>query len=122
VRRSQAASRANRDLATVKRDVLIPRASVNGRPACERCGIYADTLDASHRLPQSASSVRNKDRHRPSALMLLCRTCHGDAHAHPTIAYAAGWFVRRGEDPAAVPVRYRGRLRLLDDHGGVRPA
>lgn len=45
--------------------------------------------------------------------------CHGWIGAHPTESYARGWLVRGSFDPAAIPVRYRGRLVLLDDDGDV---
>lgn len=34
----------------------------------------------------------------------LSRAAHAWCHQHPGSAYAAGWFVETGHDPAAVPV------------------
>lgn len=44
--------------------------------------------------------------------------CHGWITGHPAAASEDGWTVRRGEDPAAVPVAYRdGQRYLLNDLG-----
>lgn len=51
----------------------------------------------------------------------VCAGCHGFFHAHPAHAYEAGWLVRSVDDPAVVPVSYRGRWVTLDASGGVTP-
>lgn len=48
-----------------------------------------------HRLPRSASSVRNVHRHDPDVLLAVCRACHSFIHQNPDVAYEAGWLIRR---------------------------
>lgn len=48
-----------------------------------------------HRLPRSASSVRNENRHDPELLLALCNCCHMAVHAEPTLSYEKGWLIRR---------------------------
>lgn len=49
--------------------------------------------------------------------------CHGLIHQNPTLAYANGWSVRSGHDPATQPVQLAGRgLCLLAPDGRAVPA
>lgn len=49
-----------------------------------------------HKLPRSASSVRDEHRHDPDRLLAVCSLCHLYIHSNPSIAYERGWLVRRG--------------------------
>lgn len=43
--------------------------------------------------------------------------CHGWVETHRTEAYLSGMLVKRGTDPATVPLRWRGRRVLLTHDG-----
>lgn len=70
---------------------------------CEICG-RARYNNIQHRLPLSAGGTWDIPN-----LLAVCGNgnvdgCHGLIHQHSTTAYANGWSVRRGTDPAAMPV------------------
>ena len=49
--------------------------------------------------------------------------CHGFVTVNPEAAHAEGWHVQPWEDPAKVPVLWRGTDRVyLDQFGGMVPA
>lgn len=50
-----------------------------------------------------------------------CRTCHGWAHNHPTVAKVNGWIVPTWEQPATVPVQRQGVWVELTPDGGYTP-
>jgi len=87
------------------------------RAVCEVCG---------NRPGQSWHHRKNRSqggRWTPANGLHVCGDgttgCHGWIGANPAESYKNGWLVRSTFDPAAIPVRYRGRLVLLDDDGGV---
>ena len=88
--------------------------------ACEMCGLAYPT-NAHHRknLSQGGEDVL-------SNLLHLCGSgttgCHGWVTEHPAISYIKGWSVRRGVDPASMPVWYRGSRVKLDDLGNLEDA
>lgn len=55
--------------------------------------------------------------------MMLCghgtAGCHGWVESNPNAAEAEGWHVRPWQDPAEIPVLYRGALALLTEDGKV---
>lgn len=61
------------------------------------CGRVA--VHTHHRLMRSQGGG-----HELANLLHLCAGHHIDTHAHPERSYRLGWLVRRGNDPAAVPV------------------
>ncbi|WP_083213337.1 HNH endonuclease [Mycobacterium malmoense] len=91
-----------------------------GDHVCEVCGLeFAN--NAHHRKNKSQGGQDDL-----SNLLLLCGSgttgCHGWITEHPAEAYAKGWSVRSTDDPADVPVLYRGSWIRLDDLGNVHPA
>lgn len=48
-----------------------------------------------HRLPRSASSVRNVERHDPELLLATCMACHEHVETHRAEALERGWLVSR---------------------------
>jgi 5-methylcytosine-specific restriction enzyme A len=56
----------------------------------------------------------------PSNLLDLCAvTCHRWVESNRAESYDAGWLVRGAQNPAEVPVLYRGQWVFLDDTGLV---
>jgi hypothetical protein len=55
----------------------------------------------------------------PSAGLLLCGGCHRRSESHREEAYEHGWLVRQTDDPAMVPVLYRGTNVYLDEFGNM---
>lgn len=67
---------------------------------CLRCG--GRGTDWHHRRKRN---VKDRHQHCPCNGVLLCRTCHRWAHAHPALAVKTGFIVSSYEnDPGAVPV------------------
>lgn len=61
----------------------------------------------------------SRQLNRPSNLVAACFFCNGWFEDHPEEARAAGWKLRRTDDPTMVAVKYPdGRRWLLDDEGG----
>lgn len=82
---------------------------------CEGCGI-ARATNIHHRQYLSRGG-----QHTLTNTLHLCGTgntsgCHGRAH---TDGSDIGWSVHRWEDPALIPVDYRGQLRWLTDEGSA---
>lgn len=75
-----------------------------------------------HRAPRQMGGTRDPRYNSPSNLLVVCGSgthgCHGLIESHRLGAYAAGWLVRRGQDPARMPVVIRGEgLVLLTPDG-----
>ncbi|QHF24120.1 hypothetical protein GTU73_08920 [Rathayibacter sp. VKM Ac-2804] len=97
------------------------RLAVEARSAgmCEGCGLRRAT-EVHHRKFRSRGGDNAVEN-----LLHLCGSgnhsgCHGAAHGSPPTperCSAIGWAVRADEDPLAVPVIYRGRLRHLTADG-----
>lgn len=93
---------------------------------CVPCG---DPLYGRRGIEWSVSHRKLRSQggdNRLSNLMLSCGNgisgCEGSIHAHPERAGAAGWMVRRDEDPAQVPLEHSGLGHgRLDDGGGWTP-
>jgi hypothetical protein len=93
---------------------LVERAS----GACEVCGSRSAN-NAHHRKNLSQGGT-----HELSNLLLLCGSgttlCHGWITEHPGAAKREyGWSVWRSDEPADVPVLYRGQWVKLDNDGNV---
>lgn len=84
---------------------------------CIVCGRTGDSFH--HRQGRGGP-----DPHRLSNIALFCgdgvRGCHGDAHAHPSAAYAYGRMVPRLgiRTPEETPVLTHHGWVLLDNNGG----
>lgn len=81
--------------------------------ACERCDA-AVAIDMHHRKNRSQSG-----KWHPANIMHLCRLCHVEITSEPKKSTQAGWTVPERENPADVPVVYRGRRALLNDRCNV---
>ncbi len=116
--RTQAA-KARRDTGPTadQRAVVLDRAL----GCCEICGdrLYVwprgwiQPHSIHHRQPRQMGGTSRADINSPANLLLLCddgteRSCHRHIESHRAEAYAAGWLVRAGADPAAVPVHLEG--------------
>ena len=92
---------------------------------CARCGASLECTGGSRHHRKLRGHCRKDERHTPANIVLLCGSgttgCHGWVHAHPALAYEAGWLVHSYEDPRKIPVRHRryGVVLLADDGGTV---
>jgi hypothetical protein len=75
-----------------------------------------------HRQPRGMGGTSRPDVHAAYQLLLLCGSgitgCHGRVERLRETAYAAGWLVKHGHDPADVPVLIAGHtssVRLTAD-------
>ncbi len=68
-----------------------------------------------HRRARGMGGTSDPDGLANSAAngLAACVACHSWIEAHPDGARVAGWMLRFGQDPVAVPVLYRGRGRVL---------
>lgn len=77
-----------------------------------------------HRVAQGTGGVHGAALRRSDRLsngLHCCRACHCWIHANPEASQRefVGWSVRRGSDPALVPVLYRGEVMYLADDGSI---
>jgi 5-methylcytosine-specific restriction protein A len=95
---------------------------------CERCGralAAAVPMSVHHRKPRRAGGTSDPAVNAVSNLVAVCGSgvtfCHGEIESRRSEAYADGWLLHAGQDPAEVPVRLRGGpLVLLTVDGGYR--
>jgi hypothetical protein len=82
---------------------------------CERCSALTTWTGGQvhHRLPRGMGGSSDPAIHSPANLLLLCPECHSWVEKNRTVAYKAGWLVKRGQDPAQVPVEIVGRGPVL---------
>jgi hypothetical protein len=81
---------------------------------CLRCGTPGS--DWHHRRGRS---VKDAHQHCPCNGVLLCKSCHDWAHAHPFDARRVGFIVSRSEpEPGRAPVRTYHGVIVLDCVGG----
>lgn len=75
-----------------------------GRPGCRRVGSQTH-----HRLPRGMGGVSRSGMfvNTPANLVRICLPCHNWAESHREDAVELGLLVRRGDDPASVPVWLR---------------
>lgn len=85
---------------------------------CARCGQMFGLCSAHHRQPRGMGGSRAPLSF--ANLVLLCGSgtsmagCHQHVESHRSAAYEDGWLVRRGTDPATVPLLlWDGRWVLL---------
>jgi hypothetical protein len=83
--------------------------------SCEICGRgltdgsqWTTPHSFHHRRPRGMGGSTAADTNTPANVLLLCGTgttgCHGDVESQRQLAYAHGWLVPQGTDPATVPV------------------
>lgn len=82
---------------------------------CERCGLKHAT-DMHHRKNRSQSG-----KWHPANIVHLCALCHVEITAHPTDSQNTGFTVLSHQDPAEIPVLYRGAWVFVDDRGNLQP-
>jgi 5-methylcytosine-specific restriction protein A len=93
---------------------------------CELCGIpvrgeRGREHHVHHRRPRRMGGSQLPDTNQIQNLLLLDADCHETVESERTAAYAGGWLVRQGDDPAYVQVLIRGReWCLLTDDGQYR--
>ena len=66
-----------------------------------------------HRRARGAGGTRRPDTNLPSNGLACCDACHRRIESQRTEALVAGWLVPQNGVPAAVPVVYRGKRRVL---------
>ena len=89
---------------------------------CVHCGIRHD-LVLHHRVNRGQGGSKNSDINNPTNLLVVCAGFNGlmesDAEA-AQLAQSMGWKVPRSQNPAGVPVFYRGRgWKFLTRDGGL---
>lgn len=104
-----------------QRSTTGPSASQKGivftraRGCCEICGktLHGNTdwlgeHSYHHRQPRGMGGTSRPDVHAAYQLLLLCGSgitgCHGHVEQQRTEAYAFGWLVKHGQDPAEIRV------------------
>jgi 5-methylcytosine-specific restriction protein A len=88
---------------------------------CERCGGELG-FEIHHRRPRGAGGTRRPESNLPSNGLLLCPKSHRRIESHRAEAYEHGWLVRQTDDPATVPLLYRGTWVVLDALGNLHDA
>lgn len=98
------------------RSVIVEREG--GR--CARCGnTYPTHLH--HRRPRGAGGSRRASTNTAANGLHLCWCCHQFIEEHRDQALRHGWLVAQTDDPATVPVLYRGQWMNIDADGFLNP-
>lgn len=72
---------------------------------CEICGCFVHLLHRHHRRPRQMGGSKIEGTQSPCNGLMLCPACHlGLVEVQREKAYARGWLVHQGSDPAATPV------------------
>ena len=100
------------------RTAVVARSQAHGHARCERCG-NRPPEQIHHRKPRGRGGTSDPAINNPTNLVAICAPCHLAIELGRADAYADGWLVHNSDDPAAVPLRYRGRLAQLTDDGDV---
>lgn len=100
------------------RTAVVARSQVRGHPSCERCGA-APPEQIHHRKPRRLGGTRDPQANQPANLVAICAGCHLAIEMHRSRAYAEGWLVPDGNDPAETAVFYRRRWVHLDHAAGI---
>ncbi|MDG3012172.1 HNH endonuclease [Rhodococcus sp. D2-41] len=72
-----------------------------------------------HRRARGMGGTKRDSTNFPSGLLHVCWVCHAHIESNRERALRAGWLVSQNDEPAHVPVRWRGRQVLLTDLGGI---
>ena len=91
------------------------RAAIRARSGskCELCGL-ARAAQIHHRRPRAAGSTRRPETNFATNGLHVCGDCHDRVESDRGEALDNGWLVSQNEDPAAIPVLYRGESLFLD--------
>ena len=93
------------------------------RDACGYCGCALNGGgETQHRRARAMGGSRATDTNSPANLILLCSEHHRYAEGNPVWAATVGLRVAQNQNPAAVPVLYRGSWRHLLPDGGLAVA
>lgn len=88
---------------------------------CQRCGATTGTLDPHHRIARGrGGSTRPEISFGMANLVTLCRDCHDHVEGNPEESFEAGWRVRHGQVPAAIPLPTQPRGWVLLSPDGTR--
>lgn len=87
---------------------------------CERCGLQRGT-EMHHRRTRGMGGSKQEDTNTASNALHLCSPCHTYITEHPRDAYNHGWSVLSHQNPADIPVEYRGDWVYLDSLGNLQP-
>lgn len=107
------------------------RCEIGATPACRARQRRLDSPEGGnqhHRRPGGMGGSKRASIHQAPNLLQVCGSgnvsgCHGHIERNRTLAYANGWLVHDGQDPAVVPVLlHDGRRVLLDADGYRAPA
>ena len=88
-----------------------------GLPGCRDIALHKH-----HRRCRGMGSTNRPETNMPANGLDVCLHCHTYIESHRTEAYENGWLVRQTDEPADVPVLYRGTWVLLDDLGNLNDA
>lgn len=100
------------------RTAVVARSESHGHARCERCGDRPPE-QIHHRKPRAMGGTSDPAVNSPANLVAICAYCHLAIELGRTDAFLDGWLVRNSEDPAEIPVRYRGRFVQLTGNGDV---
>lgn len=99
-------------------DLVLERAQysceLDGAQIGDRRGV---DFHVHHRRPRRMGGSQQADTNAPQNLLILCPDCHSTVESERTAAYAGGWLVRQGADPARVPVLILAVERYLTADG-----
>ncbi|AIK69329.1 HNH endonuclease [Mycobacterium phage ThreeRngTarjay] len=84
---------------------------------CARC-MYSGA-EVHHRRPRGIGGSKDPATNAPANGVLLCPSCHRWIESNRDRARQDGWLVRQGQNPADIPVRYRGEWVLLREDGSI---
>ncbi|OBK92619.1 hypothetical protein A5646_03320 [Mycobacterium sp. 1245499.0] len=96
------------------RGIIIVRAD----RICEVCDLHLGA-QAHHRRPRGAGGTKRPESNQPANALWVCNDCHARIESQRAEALTYGWLVRQTDDPADVPVLYRGFWVWMDNLGNL---
>ena len=93
------------------RQQIVERSAGRCEVMAQGCTFTAQAIH--HRRARGAGGTRRHDTNLASNGLACCDACHRRIESQRTEALAAGWLVPQNGVPAAVPVVYRGKRRVL---------
>lgn len=100
------------------RTAVVARSESYGYARCERCGDRPPE-QIHHRKPRGMGGTSDPAANNPANLVAICSPCHVTIELSRDDALVDGWLVHNSQDPAEIPVRYRGRFVQLTGDGDV---
>lgn len=85
---------------------------------CEKCGSLALYHQIHHRRPRGMGGSKDPDTGSPANGLWVHPACHAKIESNREESLEAGYLVRQGVDPTAVPVKIGISWYLLDHQGG----